>query len=381
MQMKRFEALDGWRGIAALAVAFYHVPIAHPLRALAGWKNWELFVDLFFVLSGFVIMHAWGKRLSGVEAGKEFIARRFWRLWPLHFGILFVLFGLEALKLGLSGVIALPQDGAPFTDTKSWATLLSNILMTQSLNLHGTTSWNLPAWSISAEFWTYLVFAAVMLGLRTRSGLVLLAIAGLALLGLALNSPIFLFATHDFGLLRSIFGFFVGAATYQLVASDRFEMNGGTALEISVTLLLGAYLLTTGVNATSYLAPLVFAGLIIVFSQARGVLSRVLESRPIQALGLWSYSIYLVHALLFYLASVVLQASAKLGILSVTSQGFGGGRVYSLGGGMADALAIIALLGVTIIISAWSYRWIEKPFMATAAKNPATGSQSAFARA
>ena len=38
MQAKRFEALDGWRGIAALAVTFYHTPIAHPLRQAAGWK-------------------------------------------------------------------------------------------------------------------------------------------------------------------------------------------------------------------------------------------------------------------------------------------------------------------------------------------------------
>jgi len=52
-------ALDGWRGIAALAIAFYHVPIAHPLQALAGWKNMEFFVDFFFVLSGFAITHSW----------------------------------------------------------------------------------------------------------------------------------------------------------------------------------------------------------------------------------------------------------------------------------------------------------------------------------
>ena len=88
MSKVRYEALDGWRGIAALAIAFYHAPIAHPLREGAAWKNWELFVDFFFVLSGFVIAHAWLKRLDGTEAAKSFLSRRFWRVWPLHVTIL-----------------------------------------------------------------------------------------------------------------------------------------------------------------------------------------------------------------------------------------------------------------------------------------------------
>ncbi len=51
MHANRYDTLDGWRGLAALAIAFYHLPVAHGFRDLAGWKNLEFFVDFFFVLS------------------------------------------------------------------------------------------------------------------------------------------------------------------------------------------------------------------------------------------------------------------------------------------------------------------------------------------
>lgn len=363
MDTKRYEALDGWRGLAALAIAFYHAPIANPLRGFAGWKNWELFVDFFFVLSGFVIMHAWGKRLVDTNAARDFISKRFWRIWPLHFTILFAFFGIEMLKAVLLAFVSLPLEDGPFSGSKSWVALLTNITMTQSLNLHGTTTWNGPAWSISVEFWTYLVFAAAVLAFRRHLDKVLLPIALLAALAIAMLSPIYLFATHDFGLLRAIYGFFLGAATYRLVRSDRFVVEGGTGVEIAVVLALASYLLATGVNMSSLFAPFVFAGVIVVFSQGKGVFTRMLESRPVQALGLWSYSIYLVHALLYYVLRLVLIAVEKIIKVPLTLSGSGNDRVFSFGGTLVDLAVIAALLTLTIVISAKTYRFIERPYM------------------
>lgn len=368
MQTKRFEALDGWRGIAALAIAFYHAPIAHSLRAAAGWKNMELFVDFFFVLSGFVIMHAWGKRLEGPAEAKVFVQKRFWRIWPLHFSILLAFLAIEVVKAALGAVIALPSDEPTFAGSRSWTALLSNILMMQSLNLHGTTSWNGPAWSISVEFWTYLVFAGAMLAFRARIDRALVVIALAALAGVAWFSPIWLFATHDFGLLRAIYGFFLGAATYRLVRSGRVEITGGTGAEVAVVLALVSYLISTGVNVTSLMAPVIFSAVILFFSQGRGLVTRVLESRPIQALGLWSYSIYLVHALLFYVLRLALVLVEKVTKLPLTAAGSGNERIFTFGNGAVDLLAIVALLAVTIAISAKTYRYIERPFMAGAEK-------------
>jgi len=116
------------------------------------------------------------------------------------------------------------------------------------------------------------------------------------------------------------------------------------------------------------MAPVIFSGVILFFSQGRGLLTRVLESRPIQALGLWSYSIYLVHALLFYGLRLALVLVEKVTKLPLTAAGSGNERIFTFGNGAVDLLAIVALLAVTIAISARTYRYIERPFMAGSEK-------------
>ena len=81
MPRVRFEALDSLRGIAALGVAwghFYGPPIAGGTRQFAFY----LLVDLFFVLSGFVLAHRYlDEMLDRRVTLKEFAVHRFARLW------------------------------------------------------------------------------------------------------------------------------------------------------------------------------------------------------------------------------------------------------------------------------------------------------------
>ncbi|MCA3595200.1 MAG: acyltransferase [Methylobacterium sp.] len=364
MTANRYDTLDGWRGLAALAIAFYHLPVAHAFRDLSGWKNLEFFVDFFFVLSGFVICHAWGKRLLTGQDGIVFLQRRFWRVWPLHIIILGAFFLLESAKwLALQKSSGLGADPA-FSGPTSVPALLSNILMLQSLNLHGTTTWNGPAWSISAEFWTYLAFAAVMLFARGRlAAMVLIALGGAAIV--AIFSPIWLFATHDFGLPRALYGFFAGAITYRLMRLWRVGALAapGLALEAGVLVTAGLWMALTGKNASSMLAPLVFAAIVMVFSHGTGAISRFLRSKPVQALGLWSYSIYLVHTLIYFGLRFGLVTVEKMTGWKLTFSGDGTLRIFTFGSDLANGAVILALLGLTVAISAYAYRFIEKPFM------------------
>jgi peptidoglycan/LPS O-acetylase OafA/YrhL len=365
MPAHRYETLDGWRGLAALAIAFYHLPVAHAFRDLAGWKNLEFFVDFFFVLSGFVICHAWGRRLNTVQEGRVFMLRRFWRVWPLHIVILGAFLLLETAKwaaLKINGDLG--ADPA-FTGPTSVPALFSNVLVLQALNLHGTTTWNGPAWSISVEFWTYLAFAGVMLLAKGRlAAMVLLALGGAATV--AIFSPIWLFATHDFGLPRAIYGFFAGAITYRLLSHWRVGamVAPGLALEIGVLALAGFWMALAGMNASSMLAPLVFAAVVMVFAHGTGFVSRLLCSKPVQALGLWSYSIYLVHTLIYFGLRFALVTLEKMTGWKLTFTGDGSQRIFSFGSGFADGAVILALLGLTVLISAFTYRFIEKPFIA-----------------
>lgn len=362
MHANRFETLDGWRGLAALAITFYHVPVAHAFRDMTGWKNLEFFVDFFFVLSGFVICHAWGKRIAAPSDAKIFVIRRFWRVWPLHIAILGVFLAIECAEWLAVKAAGLSLGDEPFTGPSSIPALLSNIVLMQSLNLHGTTTWNGPAWSISVEFWTYMAFAAVMLFAAGRTWVMALVAASGALI-IAVLSPIWLFATHDYGLARALYGFFAGAVAYRLLAPQAAAARSGNLLEIAAVLAMFAWMAGTGKNWTSLLAPIVFVGLVVVFARGGGALTRLLMSKPVQLLGLWSYSIYLVHTLIFYgLRLVLVAAEKKLG-WTFTVSGAGSERLFSFGGMVTNAGVILALLALTITISAMTYRWIEKPFM------------------
>jgi peptidoglycan/LPS O-acetylase OafA/YrhL len=75
-----FLTLDGLRGVAAVFVAMRHTAFFHDLGIHGGY----LAVDLFFVLSGFVIAHAYEKRLAAGLAGGRFIVLRYLRLWPVY---------------------------------------------------------------------------------------------------------------------------------------------------------------------------------------------------------------------------------------------------------------------------------------------------------
>src|SRR6266446_3449491 len=83
--VKRFEVLDSWRGICAMMVVLYHIPEFFFFSDLAVIRSGWLFVDFFFVLSGFVTTHAYGTELANLGGALQFIRKRFFRIYPLHF--------------------------------------------------------------------------------------------------------------------------------------------------------------------------------------------------------------------------------------------------------------------------------------------------------
>src|SRR5215469_11877968 len=116
----RFAALDGWRGICALLVALHHLSANGHFYAWPLVRNAWLFVDFFFVLSGFVIAYAYGGRLSDAHAIKDFALRRLFRLWPLHVAVLMALIGLELYRLA--------STGGGFTGERTPFAVLTNLL-------------------------------------------------------------------------------------------------------------------------------------------------------------------------------------------------------------------------------------------------------------
>src|ERR1039457_3262386 len=98
-QIPRFHALDGLRGIAALLVVLLHVEWHNHLTGTRFVRNGYLSVDLFFILSGFVIAANYSAQIVDIPTSLRFLGLRFFRLYPLHIVMLGAFICLECCKL------------------------------------------------------------------------------------------------------------------------------------------------------------------------------------------------------------------------------------------------------------------------------------------
>ncbi len=349
---KRFDVLDGWRGVCAVLVALHHFSANGYIAALPLIRNAWLFVDFFFVLSGFVITHAYSQKLrSGPEFG-IFAWRRFARLWPLHVAVLGAFVVLELIRLATTG------DG--FTGERTPLALLANLALVQSLGVTNGLTWNTPSWSISTEFYTYLVFAAACAttgkqALRVTLSVVLTA-GGLAVL--LVFSRYGMRETFDWGFFRCLFGFFAGSLTYEVWKRGWFANHAGSLAEIATVGIALAFLVfVPGHRAFEYFAVPVFALLVLVFAQEHGIVSRAMRARAVAALGRWSYSIYMVHMLVLALFFSALDSGGTDWIAKLPD----GAEEILLGNRIAaDALMLTYLAGA-IALAAFTWRFIELP--------------------
>jgi peptidoglycan/LPS O-acetylase OafA/YrhL len=158
----RYRALDAWRGIAALGVVLFHAPFVGAVHTAAVVIDFG-FVQLFFVLSGFVIAHAYGHRIAGPSDAARFIVRRFGRLYPLHIFTFGLMLALEVTKLAAMRVLHVGAGDPAFGPGAGWHSIATNVLLIHAVGFESEFTWNGPSWSISAELWTYLVFAAIAL--------------------------------------------------------------------------------------------------------------------------------------------------------------------------------------------------------------------------
>ena len=358
----RFRALDGWRGICALLVAAHHVEARGFLYWQPMIRNAWLFVDFFFVLSGFVIAHAYGDALATAPQVRTFAVRRFGRLWPLHATMLAALIVLEFAHLLIAYSHPIVGERAAFTADRSPYTILTNLALIQSLGLHAYETWNGPAWSISTEFYTYLVFALVCFAIPARTWRIWMS-ATVALLGVTVLASLSRYGmreTFDWGFFRCLYGFFTGVLAYEAWRRGWAKLLKGNFFEAAAVVAVILFItIVPGHRSEEYLATPLFAFVVLAFAGEGGVLSRALRFRPAAALGRWSYSIYMVHtlvlAILFSAVHMAELAFHRAWLVHTPD----GNAILALGWG--DDVAMIAVLGVVVALAAFTWRAIERP--------------------
>jgi len=351
----RFVALHSWRGVCALLVAVHNLNFGPWIPQIAFVFHSSLFVDFFFVLSGFVISHAYSDRLGHQSDVAAFMLRRIGRLWPLHFAMLIALVSLYFSKFAVGSLVHLNLDDSATQAGHSLRTIATNLLLIQAFDGPSQLTWNAPSWSISTEFWTYFIFSIVCLSTSGRR-VSIFAMGSIALFAsgaLIFLSPTFLETNTNYALFRCLYGFFVGCLVYKAWQAMPLRSGGGT--EALVVLLVVAFVAVVDSDIMSMGAPLMFGLAVFVFAQEQGWLSGILSWRPFVQLGTWSYSIYMVHWLVRNIVVRGNDVVDKLIERQAVPSYMSFNHVWTM------RVLLVIYLVVVVALAAVTYRFIEQP--------------------
>lgn len=153
---KRLISLDALRGVAALSVALAHYSF-YSDRISVGPISAGVFVAFFFMLSGYVLTHAYGEKIRSEKIDiTQYFVKRFARLYPLHITTFFF---VAIYGLAMSFARYLFQNAGygaeinvPSQNNSGLLEIFENITLTQQLFV-GHNSYNAPSWTIGIEFW------------------------------------------------------------------------------------------------------------------------------------------------------------------------------------------------------------------------------------
>jgi peptidoglycan/LPS O-acetylase OafA/YrhL len=359
---RKFLSLEAFRGLAALMVVLYHSRFYGQTSAVSFVSNSFLFVDFFFLLSGFVMAHSYLERIGRDITLRKFVLLRFGRLYPLHLFTLLLWVPYVAVK------VLLHHCGIGDTDpseSNNTFTFLSNVFLVQSFDGYYPLSWNFPSWSISAEFYTYVLFfifiyATLKLfsarGVRT-AGVLALSLGGYAMAWLVEDQGIEVF------LFQCIGGFFAGILiflVYQRVRPSPLRYGAATAVEL-LTVVFMIWCVTNNHgqgfrgNSFFYLCIVSFVAVIYCFVVQRGWLSGLLSRPLFQFIGKLSYSIYMLHAIVLAMTENLFVYVLKFHKTSF--EGAANVIVFK-----AANVVNVALIVVVIVVSALTYRFVELPW-------------------
>jgi len=286
-EARRFVVLDFYRFVAALGVFIFHLKLIDTGISPAWNGSYGLFVDMFFILSGFVISYSYPSDARGMRAYSRFMIRRIARIYPLH--LLSLLIFVVLIGVGLERTArSTPLD------------FLYNLLLLQAWGVTDHLSFNSPSWSISAEFFCYLIFPLLMLFARKLHPLALAAIVAALYLVLAHGHlPIWqersqmYGANYDYGMLRALPSFLNGillAILFRL--SQPYRQKRVVFAGIA---MFGISVLVLNVFAKPDLAILLFSCAILLTAVGESAFAEFPGARLLGRLGNTSYAIYMLH--------------------------------------------------------------------------------------
>jgi peptidoglycan/LPS O-acetylase OafA/YrhL len=339
---------DGLRGVAVLMVLIGHSGFLEALPHLGGLQYTRFGVDLFFVLSGFLITGILLDSKGTEHYFRNFYARRALRIWPLYYVVLFLAF--------VAMPMLAPSTKAAASAWPAFAFYVQNI----ALVYRDTYPFGLGAtWSLAVEEQFYLTWPLLIFLLKKRvlafvSGSLILLSLSLRIAGHFYGAPSnfvhqFTLSRLDAIALGTLAALWLRSANCTL---GRWRARAYQFLVFGAVGVLLARLLmhrNSSIVAYTFLA-MSFAGLLgisLVSDPRSSVLGRTLAARWLRYVGKISYGIYLLHYPLFLLLAHFIDSQNLLASYPVARN--------SLGFACQILLAILA--------GAISWRFLEKPIL------------------
>ena len=298
-------ALTGVRAFAALWVMLLHltevttVLVPEGAARAFGFIAWpgSLGVDVFFVLSGFIISYNYEARFAGSFDRPRylgFLRARLARIYPVHLVLLL------ALVVVVRGVGVAPGGGI---DPARWSTqqLVESLVLVHAWVGH-TAAWNSVSWSISSEWLAYLLFPLMVRAarqvVRLSGAALVLAIAALASVP-AMRSTVerLVAGTPAMPPLQIVAEFLTGCVIYQLYRQGRGR--AGLAAHpgwVLVAMVLGAAVLFR-LGAPAAWSVMLVPPLILGLAYGQGRATRVFAHPLMVYGGKISFALYMTHYL------------------------------------------------------------------------------------
>jgi peptidoglycan/LPS O-acetylase OafA/YrhL len=342
------RSLTGLRGVAALWVAAYHLLLPGGIvtgRAASILGRGYLAVDVFFILSGFVLALNYADRFAGphpMRALPGFLWRRWARIFPLYGLILVTRLAYTAARYG---GFALPRPWIAAPLPHPWVDIPANLLLIQSWGLAPSVIG--PAWSVSTEwgaYWLFPILAVVMLH-RHASWAIAGAIAATGCVlaaGLGHGSLDCWDGQTLSPMLRCLGGFTLGVGLWRLSLwppAARLAASPATGWAVCTTLAAGL-----AIGAPDLVLYAAFPALVLCLACDQRGPAGIFATRPALWLGEISYALYLLHIFLLHPLD---QARAALGLL--------------LSPPLASIAAALGTLALALAAAEVAHRSVERP--------------------
>jgi peptidoglycan/LPS O-acetylase OafA/YrhL len=360
----RYESLGAFRGIAALLLAVFHFPAIFFGAESPLIRHASAFTDLFFALSGFLLMASYGHRLNTLRECGSFLKARLLRLYPLHLVMTGVVLAVPVVtyvtKLVLTWALTGQYAGDFSYPAEPWSNIIGDLFMLQGFGLYDMLHLNFPSWTIGTVFFCSVIFALTTYLKHGRTFVFGVIVAG-GMYILATKAPNHMNSTFDFGFVRCALNFFAGALAWSLWSrvptTDTLKRWAVVGQTVALCSFVGFMTLTTPMTMATLFSPVASVVFLIAFSVDSSDYAEALKHPCFQWLSERSYSMFMTQASLLFIGH---QTAEWLGYFEASAP-------VSQAVGLLSLAVYVALL---LVVSNWTHRNIEMRFVAKK-KSPA----------